>query len=198
MKDYFIDIKVKNNLLMSRIRNAGFTSIASFSTAAGFTPATIYRALNLKLSVYNKRFKLNDTPVRLANFFLCEPTDLFPEEIWYESLKENKVMIEASGHEIQSLTSRTANIDQLEHLIDVENAVDKMMKSKNSDGDRDLLTPRERTVIQMRFSDSMTLDEVAADVGVTSVRIRQIEMKALRKMRHPTISAEHRELLNNG
>jgi RNA polymerase primary sigma factor len=52
------------------------------------------------------------------------------------------------------------------------------------------LTPREEKVIKMRFGledgSEHTLEEVGQSFAVTSERIRQIEAKALRKMRHPT------------
>ena len=44
------------------------------------------------------------------------------------------------------------------------------------------LTYREQTVIEMRYRDSLTLDEVGKKIGVTRERIRQIEFKALRKI----------------
>jgi RNA polymerase sigma factor (sigma-70 family) len=50
------------------------------------------------------------------------------------------------------------------------------------------LSPREEKVIRMRFFDDDTLEETACAFGVTRERIRQIEAKALRKLRHPTIS----------
>jgi RNA polymerase sigma factor, sigma-70 family len=56
----------------------------------------------------------------------------------------------------------------------------------------DSLAPRERRVLQLRFglidSRQQTLEEVGKRFGVTRERIRQIEVKALRKMRHPSRS----------
>jgi len=52
------------------------------------------------------------------------------------------------------------------------------------------LTQRERLVLELRFglrgSDPQTLEEIGRRFGVTRERIRQIEAKAMRKMRHPT------------
>ena len=54
------------------------------------------------------------------------------------------------------------------------------------------LTPREEKVLRMRFGigekADHTLEEVGRDFSVTRERIRQIEAKALRKLRHPSRS----------
>lgn len=47
------------------------------------------------------------------------------------------------------------------------------------------LTEREETVIKLRFKDKLTLENVGKQIGTTRERARQIEAKALRKMRHP-------------
>lgn len=64
----------------------------------------------------------------------------------------------------------------------------------------DSLTLRERRVLQLRFGledgRSRTLEEVGREFGVTRERIRQIEAKALRKLRHPTRSKKLRDFLD--
>ena len=63
----------------------------------------------------------------------------------------------------------------------------------------DTLTDRESRVLQLRFGledgRSRTLEEVGREFGVTRERIRQIETKALRKLRHPTRSRKLRDYL---
>jgi RNA polymerase primary sigma factor len=61
------------------------------------------------------------------------------------------------------------------------------------------ITPREQRILQLRFGledgRSRTLEEVGKEFGVTRERIRQIEAKALRKLRHPSRSRRLREFL---
>ncbi|MDP2660861.1 MAG: RNA polymerase sigma factor RpoD [Dehalococcoidia bacterium] len=61
------------------------------------------------------------------------------------------------------------------------------------------LTPRERRVLQLRFGledgRSRTLEEVGKEFAVTRERIRQIEAKALRKLRHPSRSKKLKDYL---
>ena len=64
------------------------------------------------------------------------------------------------------------------------------------------LTPREAKVLRMRFGIEMntdhTLEEVGKQFDVTRERIRQIEAKALRKLRHPTRSERLKSFLETG
>ncbi len=66
----------------------------------------------------------------------------------------------------------------------------------------DTLTPREAKVLRMRFGIEMntdhTLEEVGKQFDVTRERIRQIEAKALRKLRHPSRSDKLRSFLDTG
>ena len=76
-----------------------------------------------------------------------------------------------------------------------ESPIDKSMKFALKEAITDMLdglTPREAKVLRMRFGINMntdhTLEEVGKQFDVTRERIRQIEAKALRKLRHPTRS----------
>ncbi len=63
------------------------------------------------------------------------------------------------------------------------------------------LTPREAKVLELRFGlrdgRQRTLEEVGKEFDVTRERIRQIESKALRKLRHPSRSRKLKDFLNN-
>ena len=64
----------------------------------------------------------------------------------------------------------------------------------------DTLAPREKKVLELRFGivdgRTRTLEEVGKEFNVTRERIRQIEAKALRKLRHPSRSKKLRDFLN--
>jgi RNA polymerase primary sigma factor len=73
-----------------------------------------------------------------------------------------------------------------------DDAVSNIMLKKQMEEVLDTLTPREKRVIKLRFGledgRSRTLEEVGKEFNVTRERIRQIEAKAIRKLRHPNRS----------
>lgn len=64
----------------------------------------------------------------------------------------------------------------------------------------DTLTPREEKVVRLRFGlddgKTRTLEDVGKEFNVTRERIRQIEAKALRKLRHPSRSKRLKDYLD--
>src|SRR5574341_1399516 len=76
---------------------------------------------------------------------------------------------------------------------------DRQLLKEQVRGVLSVLSEREREVLEMRFGlkdgQDHTLEEVGRHFGVTRERIRQIEAKALRKLRHPTRSRQLRDYL---
>ena len=83
-------------------------------------------------------------------------------------------------------------------LAPIEAASQQLLKEQ-IDRVLDELTPREKRVLQLRFGlkdgHTRTLEEVGQEFNVTRERIRQIEAKALRKLRHPSKSRKLRDYL---
>ncbi|MEJ7761176.1 MAG: RNA polymerase sigma factor RpoD [Thermomicrobiales bacterium] len=85
-------------------------------------------------------------------------------------------------------------------LAPVDAASRQMLKEQMEDV-LETLTARERQVLEMRFGledgRGRTLEEVGKTFGVTRERIRQIEAKALRKLRHPTRARKLKDYLDD-
>jgi len=84
--------------------------------------------------------------------------------------------------------------------LSVEDTVSQQILKERLDEVLETLTAREQKVIRMRFGlddgRSRTLEEVGKMFGVTRERIRQIEAKALRKLRHPSRSRKFKDFLD--
>jgi RNA polymerase primary sigma factor len=78
-------------------------------------------------------------------------------------------------------------------------AASKQLLKEQIDDVLSHLSPRERRVVQLRFGledgRSRTLEEVGQEFNVTRERIRQIEAKSLRKLRHPSRSRKLKDYL---
>jgi RNA polymerase primary sigma factor len=86
-----------------------------------------------------------------------------------------------------------------ESVVGPVDAASKQLLKEQMQDILDSLSERERKVLEMRFGlldgQGHTLEEVGQEFGVTRERIRQIEAKALRKLRHPIRSRKLRDYL---
>lgn len=101
-------------------------------------------------------------------------------------------------------TYETVDPETIEALIEHHTAEDAMMDTDCAEQIQDILdslTPREAKVLRLRYGIGMpseyTLEEVGKMFDVTRERIRQIEAKALRKMRHPSRASRLQQLLSD-
>jgi RNA polymerase primary sigma factor len=96
--------------------------------------------------------------------------------------------LESSVGEEQDAT--LADFVEDENAPDMDEVASRMMLRLQVEGVLETLSPRERRVVELRFGlegDKLyTLSEIGQELGVTRERIRQIETKALRKLRHPS------------
>ncbi len=90
-----------------------------------------------------------------------------------------------------------AEFIQDENAPDMDEAASRTMLRHQVAGVLDSLSPRERRVMELRYglegNRLYTLSEIGEVLGVTRERIRQIEAKALRKLRHPSRSGPLRD-----
>ncbi len=173
MKDYRVEIKIKNNLLYRAMIEEGFETAAELSRASGTSNSDVGAALALKKTLFGKKGEVRLVYQKLSVTLKRLPEDLVPEAHHHHALKKNKGAIEADIGDISYLLPPSAP-DQL--------CIENQMKEKINEA-LGKLTGRQQRVLEMRFGlkehAPHILAEVAKKEGLSLERVRQIEKKAL-------------------
>ena len=185
-----------------------FSTYATWWIRQAITRAIADQARTIRIPVHmvetiNKLLRVSR---RLAQEYGREPTsqeigeelEVSPQRV-KEIVKVSQLPISLESPIGEEEDSHLGDFIEDRNAMPPVDAASKQLLKEQIDSVLSTLTPRERRVLQLRFGledgRSRTLEEVGKEFNVTRERIRQIEAKALRKLRHPSRSRKLKDYL---
>jgi len=180
MKEFRLKVSVRNNLLLLAIEAQGYTSVAEFERACEIGIGRINNLVAMREAPILQSGEFSQNAKLIMEVLGAAPTDLWTEQQLTIKLKTN------SGE-------RAIDANLVQHLLEQKNRTDYLPSPEDSllaaetaaivNEVLGTLKPREKDVLQQRFVNDSTLQEVGNHHGLSKERIRAIESKALRKLR---------------
>ena len=189
-KDYRVTVRVRNNNILKLIEGKGISG-TEVAKDIGMSYSTISRYIQLRESPITAQGTVKQSAQRLCDYF-----GMMVEEVW--SLEQltpiecNRREVEFSYQELTRLENISDPVLSLES-DQLKEVIDFTLNTK--------LTPRESNILKLRFGfegDPLTLEQVGDMFDIGRERVRQIEAKALRKLRHPSRSEVLLTFLGDG
>jgi RNA polymerase sigma factor (sigma-70 family) len=186
-KDFRLVVRIYNNRLRERREATGLGACA-FARSIEMTPSMYCRYESLDESPIDTRHtngRWKESALRIAKALHVLPADIFPESA--RAIRTSRAERRVDAEEVAGLLAPPSDVSPFALLSAGEEreAIDAALGT---------LTERERQVLSRRFGldDGIAHDlgQIGESLGVTAERIRQIEMKALRKLRHPSRSGQ--------
>jgi len=185
-----------------------FSTYATWWIRQALTRAIADQARTIRIPVHMVETinRLLKTSRRLAQEYGREPTsseiakemELSSEKV-REIVKVSQLPISLESPIGEEEDSPLGNSIEDRNALPPVDAASKQLLKEQIEDVLYTLTPREQRVLQLRFGledgRSRTLEEVGKEFNVTRERIRQIEAKALRKLRHPSRSRKLKDYL---
>jgi len=181
MKEYRVKVTVRNNLILKAIEETGSKSVSEFCRNNALSESRVNALVAMRTRPITDDGEFCVSAKEIMEVLGACPTDLWTAEQLNLKLIKNSHEVHMDQSTLQAaicgeaLPMLVEMPDEALSKSELSSVVDRLIKSK--------LTKREDSIIKMRFVSDMTLEDTARSVGCTRERIRQIEAKALRKMR---------------
>ena len=179
MKPYRIKVSIRNNLLLNAIEEQGYPTVAAFERAMG---GRISSLVSMRVAPLLDSGEFSKEAKMAMEVLGAAPSDLWTEQQLTIKLHRNSGEREIDADLVHHLLEQRSQVDYL------PSPEDHLLERETNQLVHDLLNtirPREKDVLISRYQNDETFDEVGKKMNVTRERVRQIEQKALRKLRDP-------------
>jgi RNA polymerase sigma factor (sigma-70 family) len=180
MKDYRLTIKVRNNRILKAIESVGGTPGQKWCAAKGLVYWRLNELINMTIGPLTEDYELHPEAAKL-----CDVLGKLPEDLWSNDqlypLQKNFSDMEMNLAQVVALLPKEYQSYDLD-LSEFERSQTKDLVSRVVS----TLMPREQEVIWMRFKEELSLEECGMRLGISRERVRQIESRSIRKLRHPS------------
>ena len=179
MKDYRIELKVKNNRIASLIEDHGHNSVAAFCKKNGLQHSTVGLYMNLKKPPMRKDGNYSTSALAIAIALNVTPGYLWPDEM-LSVLDNNTAALELDLFEVLTIAGGSSPEQSM---------IDSDLKEvlNHTVG---CLQGNQATAIRLRFGldgeHEHTLKEAGEKMGVSAERVRVIQAAAMRNLRKPS------------
>lgn len=174
--EYLVKVTVRNNLILRRMKELGIKTQEDLAQLSGISQPAVSALIGMRIRATNKvTGDWTEHAYRLALALRAEPEDLWTE-------KQRDMMLDRSWREVSMGEDA---VMQLASGLGPERMVQNALTSERIDAALDTLDARERGAVKARFFDGATLEEIGQEYGISRERVRQLVLRALRKLRHP-------------
>ena len=179
MNEYSVKVSVRNNLILQRMKQLGIPSQTELGNISGLGQRVVNHFVNMKRRPVDYwSGEWTDDAFTLSAALKVEPEDLWTEKQRGMALERNWREISMSEDAVMQLATGQGTEQIVQGVLDAE-AMGKAIQT---------LDEREQKVITGRFFEDKTLDDLADTLKISRERIRQIEARALRKLKQPSIA----------
>ena len=173
--EYAVKVTVRNGLILRQMKKLGIKTQTELAKQSGLDPNVVGTLIGLKKRPVNHK---TGEWLSVA-FALSSALRLEPEELWTE--KQRGMALESNSREV---SMGEEEVMQLASGQGTEQMVQKVLTTRAVDSALKLLPPREEQVVRRVFLEGKTLEETGDDIGVTRERVRQISLRAIRRLKH--------------
>lgn len=170
-RDIRLQIRIKNARILRAMVEAGIPTVSDLCRRMGSkNQSRVGELVNFKCRPVTSSGQWTNMAIAVAATLHKEPGDLWPAWMVLIRVKSNEVSLDLTKDEFRSLASP----GDMSAALCLEEAIQT-------------LSPREQLVISMRYgfrgNGAHHLGEISEEIGVGKERVRQIEMRALRKLK---------------